>query len=104
MGFAENDEVWQAYLASFRRSLKDIGLDRRSQHPVRLPICRRQPRTHPRRCGELVALAPDLIFVSTNPALSAAMEATRTIPIVFTWVSDSVGSGYVATWPIRAGT
>jgi putative ABC transport system substrate-binding protein len=45
----------------------------------------------------LVALAPDVIFVSTNPALSAVMEATSAIPIVFTWVSDSVGSGYVAS-------
>src|ERR1700730_6759917 len=25
------------------------------------------------------------------------MEATSTIPIVFTWVSDSVGSGYIAS-------
>src|SRR5712692_8785600 len=25
MGFAENDEVWQAYLAAFRQRLKDFG-------------------------------------------------------------------------------
>jgi putative tryptophan/tyrosine transport system substrate-binding protein len=25
MGFAENDEVWQAYLASFRQSLQELG-------------------------------------------------------------------------------
>ena len=38
-----------------------------------------------------------MIFVSTNPAVSALMQSTRTIPIVFTWVSDSVGSGFVAS-------
>jgi putative ABC transport system substrate-binding protein len=46
---------------------------------------------------ELVAAAPDVIFVSTNPAVSALMQSTRSIPIVFTWVSDSVGSGFVAS-------
>src|SRR5207237_2280528 len=47
--------------------------------------------------GELVALAPDVILVSTNPAVSALMQATHIIPIVFTWVSDSVGSSFVAS-------
>jgi putative ABC transport system substrate-binding protein len=25
MGFAENDEVWQTYLATFRQALQDLG-------------------------------------------------------------------------------
>ena len=97
MGFAENDEVWQAYLASFRRSLKDFGwVEGRN---VRFDYRFAGDSSERTRAAaeELVALAPDVIFVSTNPALSAAMEATNTIPIVFTWVSDSVGSGYVAS-------
>ena len=43
---------------------------------------------------ELVALAPDVILavgVSVEPLL----EATRTVPIVFTIVPDPVGSGFV---------
>ena len=44
--------------------------------------------------AELVSSKPDLLFVTTNPALSALLRETRTIPIVFTWVSDSVGSGH----------
>ena len=40
-------------------------------------------------------LAPDVILASTNPVVSALIQATHTIPIVFTWVSDSVGSGFV---------
>ena len=53
--------------------------------------------------AEIVAIAPDVIFVSTNPVLSALSQVTRTIPIVFTWVSDSVGSGYVASLARPAG-
>lgn len=47
--------------------------------------------------SELISSKPDVLFVSTNPAVSALLRETRTIPIVFTWVSDSVGSGYVSS-------
>jgi putative ABC transport system substrate-binding protein len=97
MGFAENDEVWQAYLAAFRQRLHDLGwTDGRN---LRIDYRFTGESTERTRiaAGELVALAPDVIFVSTNPAVSALMRVTRTIPIVFTWVSDSVGSGYVAS-------
>ena len=32
---------------------------------------------------ELVALKPGVIFVSTNPVITAVSQATHTIPIVF---------------------
>ena len=57
-----------------------------------------------RSAEELVALAPDLIFVTTNPALSAVMKVTRSIPIVFTWVSDSVGAASLRASHTLVGT
>jgi putative ABC transport system substrate-binding protein len=97
MGFAENDEVWQAYLTAFKQRLQDLGwTDGRN---VRFDIRFTGESTERTRiaAAEMVALAPDVIFVTTNPVVSALTQATRTIPIVFTWVSDSVGSGYVAS-------
>src|SRR5712671_3357817 len=44
---------------------------------------------------ELVALAPDVIFVSGVGPLTGLLAATRTIPIVFTSVADPVGTGVV---------
>ena len=44
---------------------------------------------------ELVALQPDLIQVSTTPATAAVLRETRTIPVVFSVVSDPVGSGFI---------
>src|ERR1019366_5895609 len=46
--------------------------------------------------AELVASAPELIYVWSNPGLAALKQATQTIPIVFVLVSDPVGSGLVA--------
>src|SRR5215475_206616 len=47
--------------------------------------------------GELVDSAPDVIVTSSTPALAALKQATRTIPIVFSVVSDPAGQGFVAS-------
>ena len=46
---------------------------------------------------ELVALSPDVILVSSTPAVSSMQQATRTLPIVFTQVADPVSAGFVAS-------
>ena len=45
----------------------------------------------------MVALNPDVIFAATTPAVKALQAKTRTIPIVFVYVSDPVGAGVVAS-------
>ena len=45
--------------------------------------------------AELIALAPDVILSQSSNSLAALLQATRTIPIVFTVVADPVGAGYV---------
>ena len=44
---------------------------------------------------ELVALAPDVLLVSGASSLTLLLQATRTLPIVFTSVTDPVGAGFV---------
>jgi putative tryptophan/tyrosine transport system substrate-binding protein len=97
MGFAESDEVWQAYLAAFRRRLQELGWTVGRNVRIDYRFAGENIERTRTGAGELVAIAPDVILVSTNPAVSAVMQATRTIPIVFTYVSDSVGSGFVAS-------
>jgi putative tryptophan/tyrosine transport system substrate-binding protein len=97
MGFSENDEVWQSYLSSFKQRLQDLGWTEGRNLRIYYRWAGEDAERTRIAAEELVALAPDLIFVSTNPALSAVMQATHSIPIVFTWVSDVVGSGFVAS-------
>ena len=44
---------------------------------------------------KLVAFAPDVIVVSGSACTAAALQASRTVPIVFANVADPVGAGYV---------
>ena len=46
---------------------------------------------------ELIGLGPDVILSAHGPALAALRRESRTIPIVFTYVGDPVGSGFVAS-------
>src|SRR5262245_44718963 len=97
MGFSEDDEVWQSYLSSFKQRLQDLGWTEGRNLRIYYRWAGEDAERTRIAAEELVALAPDLIFVSTNPVLSAVMRATHSIPIVFTWVSDVVGSGFVAS-------
>jgi putative ABC transport system substrate-binding protein len=46
---------------------------------------------------ELVAMKVDVLVTSSTPAALAAKAATRSIPVVFSMVSDPVSSGLVAS-------
>jgi ABC-type uncharacterized transport system substrate-binding protein len=72
-------------------------LDRRQKHPVRHSLAALETESVQRFAKELVALQPDLILSHVTPTTLALLQQTRTIPIIFVWVSDPVGSGFVAT-------
>jgi putative ABC transport system substrate-binding protein len=46
---------------------------------------------------ELVRAQPDVIITTGSAGLTAALQATRAIPIVFANVADPVGQGFVAS-------
>jgi putative ABC transport system substrate-binding protein len=80
-------------ISAFRRRLSELGWS--EGRDVRFDL--RDTRHFDSAVTELLALAPDLVVVSGNPALAAAQKGTRTIPIVFVLVGDPVGSGLVAS-------
>ena len=97
MPFAENDSDAQANIAAFRRALQVLGwTDNRN---VRIDY--RWGGGEPERINtyarELVGLKPDVILVSSPLVLQPLLQETRSIPIVFTQITDPVGSGFVAS-------
>ena len=48
-----------------------------------------------KHAAELVALAPDVILATGSATPGPLLQATRTVPIVFTAVPDPVGAGFV---------
>jgi putative ABC transport system substrate-binding protein len=103
MGFAENDEVWRAYLANFRQGLQELGWTEGRNIRFDYRFTGDSEELMRSMAEEVTALQPDIILVSTNSVVSATLKATRSIPIVFTWVSDPVGSGFVSNLPHPGG-
>src|SRR5260221_6466082 len=56
-----------------------------------------------RSAKELVALEPDLILSNTTFTTTALLQRTRTIPLIFTMVTDPIGNGFVANFPRPGG-
>jgi len=48
------------------------------------------------RAARIAAAKPDVVFAVTTPHAAAAKQATSTVPNVFAWVGDPVGSGLIA--------
>jgi putative ABC transport system substrate-binding protein len=47
--------------------------------------------------AQILRIGPDVILANGGPALTAAQQATRTVPIVFTGISEPVERGFVAS-------
>jgi putative ABC transport system substrate-binding protein len=97
MSLAEDDPEEQARYAAFVEGLQQLGwTDGRS---VRIdPRWAAGDADRGRKyAAELVALAPDVILVSGGSVATALVQATRTMPIVFTQTPDPVGAGFVAS-------
>ena len=90
-----DDPDTQAHMAAFLQGLPAIRLDRGPQPADRHPLGAGDAERGRKYAAELVALAPDVILASGSSVLAPLLQATRTIPIVFTIVADPVGAGFV---------
>src|SRR5262249_34838612 len=71
------------------------GLGGRPQRADRHPLGVGDVEQMRKQAVEMVALAPDVIFASSNPVLVTLRDVTRTIPIVFAAVFDPAAAGFV---------
>src|SRR5262245_41145005 len=95
MSFAADDPEGKAQVAAFVAGLQQLGwTDGRN---VRIDYRRGLGNADDTRkyAAELVALAPEVILSIGAATVGPLLQTTRTVPIVFTNVSDPVGAGFV---------
>jgi ABC-type uncharacterized transport system substrate-binding protein len=97
MSDSESDPEGQAHVKAMREGLQELGwADGRN-----LRIDYRWAAGDIGRvrafARELVELRPDVIVGRGTGMITALMNETRTIPIVFTTVADPIGAGFIAS-------
>jgi putative ABC transport system substrate-binding protein len=80
---------------AFRRSLRELGWIEGQNVMIDYRWAEGNPDRLPTLVAELVQAKVDVIVVSGSPAIRAAQNATRTIPIVFVVLTDPVTLGFV---------
>jgi putative ABC transport system substrate-binding protein len=93
-GLAADDQDIKVRLAAFQQRLQQLGWT--DGHNVRIDyrFAAANAENYRKYAAELVALAPDVIL-APGASLAHMLQATRTVPIVFAFSVDPVGSGLV---------
>jgi putative ABC transport system substrate-binding protein len=96
MGYAESDAAAQDQVAALRQELRKLGWEEgRNIHiDVRFPAA--DAGKARAVVMELMSLTPDVLVSNTNLVTAVVQAEIRTIPIVFIFVGDPVGSGFVS--------
>jgi len=103
VGSSESDPEGQRWVDAFLRGLSQLGWKRGSNLHIDLRWAGADLDQMQKFAKELVELKPDLIQTTTTPVTAAVLRATSTIPVVFSIVSDPVGSGFVQSFPHPGG-
>ena len=102
MGFADDAEA-KARVQAFEQGLEREGWSVGQNLRIEYRYAEGDSVRMQALAKELVELKPDCILGHSTPVVTALMQATRTIPIVFVSVTDPVGSGFVASLARPAG-
>jgi putative tryptophan/tyrosine transport system substrate-binding protein len=98
VGLPEDDPEAEKWIQALVDGLSQLGWkrDKNIRIDIRLEdidLARMQ-----QLAKELIDLRPDLIQVTTTPFTAAVLGETHTIPVVFSVVSDPLGSGFVKSF------
>jgi putative ABC transport system substrate-binding protein len=81
---------------AFRKGLRELGYIEGKNIVLEYRYAEARVERLPELAAELVRLPVDVIVTAGGPAISAAREATSTIPIIFTMSGNPMATGYVA--------
>jgi putative ABC transport system substrate-binding protein len=95
MGYPEGDKQAQAGVSALRKELENLGWIEARNIQSDYRWAGPDPDRARTFAKELIGMSPDVIVSSTNQVTAIVQHETRTIPIVFAFVGDPVGSGFV---------
>jgi putative tryptophan/tyrosine transport system substrate-binding protein len=95
IGVAESDAETKGWVATFRKRLDELGWKVGGNLQIDERWTAGDPDRNREFAGELVAMKPDVIFAFSSVVVAALQRESRSVPIVFTAISDPVGSGFV---------
>jgi putative tryptophan/tyrosine transport system substrate-binding protein len=95
-GLAANDPESQARVAAFEQGLKELGWIEGRNLQIDFRWGSGNAAEMQMLAKELVELKSELIVGVTTPAVTALVEETKTIPIVFASIVDPLGRGFIS--------
>jgi putative ABC transport system substrate-binding protein len=95
MSVAADDPEGKTRMAAFLQGLQELGWTDGGNVRIDTRWGAGDPRRSREYATELAALAPDVILASGGSVVGTLLQATRTVPVVFTQTPDPVGAGFV---------
>jgi ABC-type uncharacterized transport system substrate-binding protein len=95
--YAETDPEAQARFAAFQRRLQQLGWTVGQNIQIDYRWSHGEADQARALAKQLVEMQPDVILGEATAAVRALQQATDKIPIVFTNVSNPIGSGFVSS-------
>ena len=103
MAMAEHDPQGQLNVRAFERGLLELGFVNGRNVHIDYRFGASQPDRTQAAVAEILSMAPDVI-VAHGTAITAVLQRQRlTIPVVFTVVSNPVGSGFADSFARPGG-
>src|SRR5215469_1619565 len=96
MGYPATDPAAQAQIAALRQELQKLGWEEGRNIRIEVRFSAADPTRVRAALTELMRFTPDVLGSNTNLVTAIVQAEVRTIPIVFIFVGDPVGSGFVS--------
>jgi putative ABC transport system substrate-binding protein len=97
MGNPEGDPRVQVNLMALREGLQKLGWIEGHNIQIDYRLAGAGPEKARTFARELVGMAPDVMVCSSNQVTEILRQETSSMPIVFVFVGDPVGSGFAAS-------
>jgi putative ABC transport system substrate-binding protein len=102
-GLDTNDPEGQAEVRSLKQGLQELGWVEGRNLQIEYRWTEGDPNRIQMSVTELVGLRCEVIVARSTPVVAALVRETRTIPIVFSYVADPIGSAFIQSFARPGG-